>query len=422
MNLTEELRQIFENLESDGVKYCVARNYEFVYGSDPGRDVDVTFLKKDKKKLHKNFLGQSFFKSNTNYGSNHLVYSKYIESAKRFISIHVHLGGVSGPDIMHYKAEKLIKNSKREKGFVVPTDTYLFFGVAVHVLMDRGRVQTKYRTLFEELCKKNVDFDLVAKELKPFVYKPEAIIEKIKNKDYKYIEKNLKNIKKKYYSKNRLKKLRFYFLSGMWFFTRFKSHTLVSIIGMDGTGKSTLIDNINSALKQCLIKRTLIYLGRGKNNILPIQFFASNKYKKLEKKEEKENFKNIEKFNLLRTLSAPVFACDIFLRYFFRVLPKLKYRDIVITDRYTTDILLMKGVPWWIRKSLYFTLPKPKRTIYLYNTPEILAKRKDHPIQDLIRQEKIFYKISKVVKLTKIKSESKNQTFEEAIRVMGRIS
>jgi hypothetical protein len=80
----------------------------------------------------------------------------------------------------------------------------------------------------------------------------------------------------------------------------------------------------------------------------------------------------------------------------------------------------MKNVPLWLRKLLYILSPKPTAVIYLYNSPEILYRRKPgHPAGDLERQEKLYSGVLKQVKKVHIiKSLNENQTIKDVSEII----
>jgi len=195
---------------------------------------------------------------------------------------------------------------------------------------------------------------------------------------------------------------------------------LVSFIGMDGAGKSTIVRAIHKTLENKGFKVSSVYIGRGRANLLPIQFFGKL-YRKAGGIESNVAVKGktFEKISIMHTLAAPIFAADLLLRYFFVIVPKLIINDFVITDRYSTDILLMNKVPMKLKKFLYYFFPKPNKIIYIYNTLSILHKRKpEHPLEDLKRQEKLFAKIFSFVKVHKIKNDKLNNSISQIINLI----
>jgi len=196
---------------------------------------------------------------------------------------------------------------------------------------------------------------------------------------------------------------------------------LIAFIGMDGAGKSTLTNKLEILLKKKNLKVQTIYCGRGRNNILPIvslgKIYRNMGGQPSNAPKYKNKYKNFEKISLIQTISAPIFAFDLFLRYYFNILPKLKKYDIIIADRYSTDILLMNKVPFWLKKILFKILPKANKIFYIFNDIKILHKRKpSHNKIDLIRQERIFKKILKEIKVKRIKNDNLDKSLKQIIK------
>ena len=107
---------------------------------------------------------------------------------------------------------------------------------------------------------------------------------------------------------------------------------------------------------------------------------------------------------------APIYTLDLLLRYYLKMLPKRLKGNIVLTDRYGSDIILMKNVPFWYKKFLYSLFPKPTISIFMYNTPQILyARRPEETLSDLAGQMNIFtkFKYTLSVKSTNLEQDTK---------------
>jgi len=209
-------------------------------------------------------------------------------------------------------------------------------------------------------------------------------------------------------------------LSWRYFLQRknpFRIGPLISILGPDGSGKSTLVRELNNHLVQQNRKTSLIYTGRGRDHILPITHLGRS-YKKKEKdsygdKEKQLTNKTSFKTKLLYTFAAPVFTLDLYLRYWLRIFPQRFKKKIVITDRYCSDIILMRNVPFFFKRFLLSLFPKPTISVYLHNDAEILHQRRpEEPVMELDRQMNIFRKFNYSLTL---KTDDKNLTKEKSI-------
>jgi thymidylate kinase len=122
---------------------------------------------------------------------------------------------------------------------------------------------------------------------------------------------------------------------------------------------------------------------------------------------------------MLYTCAAPVFALDLWMRYWFQVFPARVKGKIVITDRYCTDLMLMQYVPVWFKKIMIFFFPRPTLTFYLYNTPEVLyARREEESVEELERQLGLFLVLEHMIKPIKIKTTDQKKNQEEVFALV----
>jgi thymidylate kinase len=195
---------------------------------------------------------------------------------------------------------------------------------------------------------------------------------------------------------------------------------LISFIGMDGAGKTTLVKALAEHLNKQGKKAVMVYGGRGRGNVLPIQFLGKA-YRKAggSPSNVPQKGESFEKISLIHTLAAPLFALDMLARYFLILWPLTKKNDFVLTDRYATDILLMNKVPWDFKRFLFSLLPKPNKIVYIYNTVAVLHKRKpEHSVVDLRRQEKLFERVVPLAHATKIKNEIIGKSLKNILEVI----
>jgi thymidylate kinase len=425
MKITKEVHRILQLIENTKIEYTVIRNFERVLQNKPykEKDVDILIGSDNKRKVINLFIKQGFTKLLICPSAGHYGFVKYING--KFLSFHLHIGGVSGSDIAYLDANSLFERRKQVKKINIPSEEDQLLILLLHSFLDSSIIQQKYRKKINKLLKKQLDWEYLNKKLveqsNPAF--ADKILDYLKRKKYKKLENLRSRFRKQFYRHNlnrilRLGKTKTHYY--LWAIYRlFRSAPLLSFIGMDGTGKTTMTNRLKQRLDQSLITNTLIYTGRGRNNLLPIQFFG-RKYVKIKNNSQKNNkkIKSANKTNtptkIIHTLASPIFAFDLFLRYWLTIWPKRKTKQLVITDRYSTDILLMANVPMLLKKIMYLFFPKPSFTIYLYNNPKTLHRRKkEHPIDDLYRQKKLFSGINQKIKPIKIKSDGIDKTLNK---------
>jgi len=207
---------------------------------------------------------------------------------------------------------------------------------------------------------------------------------------------------------------------------------LISIIGPEGAGKSTTVENLHKYLRQKGIKVSFLFFGRGNKNIIPI-----NKLNKMFKKEKREKYTTIktnvndekieeirkEKISLkkrgVHTCASFILTADMMLRYLVHIIPKRIQNQIVITDRYVSDLYNMENVPKGIRSFLVRLFPIPTITFYIYNTIEVMHERKKRNISDLEWQVQNFAVLNKRFGSFSIKTENKEEAINQIITVIN---
>ncbi len=408
------LRQVLEEFNKESVSYCVLRNYEFLLGAGSPQDIeslDTVIAEKDLAKVDQILIPFGFQKRKPQFSLQHKAYFKLINLQK--VSFDFQIGGVYWNDLC-YMDEEIIRNRVRKDFFFVPSDNDTFLMLLTHSVLGKRFFKPKYQqilfSLYPRINQKYV-YEKLSKIFNPNI--AQQLLLSVKENNFNQI---------KTYSLAAyfiLKKPKNYFtfsaLSRRWFWqykNPFRLAPLISVVGPDGSGKSTLVQKLNEFLQSTERKTALIYTGRGRDHFLPITFLG-RKYKHSEKKKDIEkgdltltkisNWKR----RLIYTCAAPIFTLDLLLRYYFRILPQRFKGEIVITDRYCSDIVLMKHVPFWFKRILLGLFPKPTISIYLYNDPEVLHQRRpEESIPELKRQMEIFEKFRYSLRLKTINKES----------------
>lgn len=435
---TQHIKNLLVSFSHSGIAYAIIRNYEFLFNEQLsiGKDLDMVVEKKQLKQIDALVKQQGFVQQPISPFSHHVGYAKYLPQEEKLVKLHFHVGGISGSHVVYLPATTILQRKQQKGPFFVLSDEDQLITLFIHGGMDKGKqVKQKYTTLFNTLVTKELDMDYIKQQFNRLVGKKLCFLfmECIRKKDIEPIKDYRSAKKRAFVSKNPLRLLKAGYvisMSACWHgLRRLKPSPLISFIGMDGTGKTTATNNLLDIFQKNKLNARLVYTGRGRANLLPIQFFG-RKYKRLEKKIDEQNEKKTEqkketktqstppspsfKRKIIYTLAAPVFALDLYLRYLIQIFPKRHCDTLVITDRYSSDLLLMKNVPSFLRKTLFWFFPKPTLTIYLHNEPKILYQRKPgHPQGDLERQQVLFSTLLPYLNPNQIKSETEQQTKKE---------
>ena len=414
MRSRRDVLKILRNFGQSKVNYAIMRNWEFLTKDvHLGKDIDIVIDSKSVGKVGKILIKENYVREKISPYSHHFGYAKYFPKELKLVKFHCHVGGISGRHVTDLSAEQILNRRERIEQYYVLSPEELYISLVLHSPGSKrySKVVNKLEKLDKEYLKFNL-INILGKRLGTKVF------------DSKFSElKNLKNqIRSKVFWSDPIGALYVTGMSALWYLPKvIVGSPVVSFIGMDGAGKTTATSKMVELLKKHRIKSELVYVGRGRRNILPIQFFG-RKYKRREKQIDSNSKKNND-VNLSRkvvySLAAPVFYLDFLLRY-FKVFVARRTKKLVITDRFSTDFLIMKNVPLWLRKLLYLLSPKPKVVIYLYNSPKVLYKRKPgHPVGDLERQEKLYSSVLKQVKkVHRVKSLNENQTIRDVSEII----
>ena len=168
---------------------------------------------------------------------------------------------------------------------------------------------------------------------------------------------------------------------------------MISLIGPDGSGKTTIANELVKNIPNSYI----IYMGRAKSNVNKI----------ISKIKERKPW--------MYFLASFLYFIDLLIKYWFYVFP-MRFKKIVITDRYISDMYIMKHVPKLLKRIYLFFTPKPTFTFYLWNNIGVLYQRKGHDEEDLKRQMELLDELDSI----KIKNEDIDDTVEKILKMVCR--
>lgn len=412
----DQFKEIFSDFEKQGIRYCLLRNFEFLFDlSYTPEGLDTVIAKEDYQKARTILLQHGFTQRKPQFSLQHKAFFKIVHGFK--VSFDVQVGGIYWND-MKYMDESILFNLVKRDFFYVPSDNDTFLMLLVHSILGKRRFKPKYQQILTSLLEQGkLDENKITQELTIIFTNKRAkeLLALVKAKQFGavqiysylglFIFKSVKHI------------ATFSALSLRWIKWKrpLMPAPLISIVGPDGAGKSTLVSSLEIFLQKNRRKTAVVYMGRGRNNILPFTTLG-RKYKSAEKKRDavKKSGKIALKRKILYSGASILFAIDSLLRYWLIVFPLRMRKKIVITDRYCSDIILMKNVPFWWKRWWYSLFPKPSISVLLHNTPEILHQRRpEESIAELQRQMIIFNQLRYDLRLeTKNMEEDKRKVLD----------
>ena len=418
MNRIQILRAVFEQWNQLGIKYCVLRNYDFLLENrlavrPSEQSVDLVVAPEDFSKLEKVLLNQGFQRRTPSYSRRHWAYF-YLDSLKT-ISFDLQIGGVYWNDQLYLKAEPLLAHRVKKSFFYVPADNDTFILLLTHSILGKRYFKPEYQALLIKLFPV-LDREYVSQQLATIFNRAAAhwLLEMVAHKKFEQILKRKYNLIRIFIFKSpqSVWKWVVFCCRYAWWQDYFSAYLMISIIGPDGAGKTTMAEALAGLLRQHQRKVKLVYTGRGRNNFLPIGKIG-RRYKNKEKIHDETSQPQLGRRKIFYTLMAFVFTADLLLRYVFEIMPRRRRRCIVITDRYCSDILLMNHVPLGLKKWLLKLFPKPTMTFYVYNSADILhSRRTEEPVPELQRQMELFDVLRPYLKPIEIVTSNPQQDIE----------
>jgi len=408
-----EIKKILALFEKENINYIVLRNYDFLEGhSDKLKDLDILINSKDLKKSFKIFISENYKKRNE-------IFFKYLgcgvllkfhpRSEKDFLEHQI------------YEDNQVIFHNKVKKGFYYKfsNEDYLL-NLITHTFIGKRKLQDKYLPIYNELIKSKLDLDYIKKILtRGFGEKISSeILKKIKEEKLKELNIN------RYFHKFLLKKpSRFLTYSKLVLIKKYNRYKrifhfepFIAIIGIDGSGKSTITNKISKILTKGGFKNSRVYFGRTKKNILPLDFLRKKYHNYKPSLNTSSKIKEVGlKKKIIYSIAAIAISFDFLLRYFINIFPnRAIFKRIVISDRYSSDIFIIKNLSLRFKKLLYFFMPKASKIYYLDCPIDLLQKRNpEHNSEDLKLQKEVFRKIENEINLIKIENKNINMTIDK---------
>lgn len=208
--------------------------------------------------------------------------------------------------------------------------------------------------------------------------------------------------------------------------TNSKKGRLIALLGVDGSGKTTASEIIKDFFEDRLGQKCIVvYMGRGKNRALPGARASMGRLGIRLPKPDMIKKQNYLKKILFYAGRDAAYMIDSFSRYLLFIFFNRREGINVVTDRYAYDIMLNEAtfaITRWLIINLY---PRPDILIYLYNSLDVLVKRRrEHSAEKLSEDIGILEDIVNEMKkkqenVFKIKTDDINRTSQiilESIR------
>jgi hypothetical protein len=288
-NLSQILREVLSEFNSKGINYCILRNYESFPESYNGiGDIDILILKDDFEGV-KTILEQCHFIRFRGEIPGHVQFVLYVKKARKFILIDFYIDGLSHGGILYLHGEQILTRKQKFSSFFIPSKEDILITLLLHSIIDKGFFKQKHINTIEAIIDTNTDFKYIDDTISSLFGKKIALrlMSLLKNRTYNI------NIR-----------LRIYLLiqrllrapQNILFFTKFvvttrllkilnpKRGCIIAIIGVDGSGKSTVAEKLKQVFYDGDLKTTVVYMGWKDNFVLPLVGFMTEIYTKIEKK------------------------------------------------------------------------------------------------------------------------------------------
>lgn len=410
--MKQEIIKMLTTWNNTGIKYALLRNYEFLLdSSETGFDLDVVIGANDFVRVREILLQHDFVAYPRQFSLAHRGFGKYFTEEKRKFGVDLQIEGIHWNDMPYLTAAEVLPRRVRKGNLYVlsPEDAAVMY--ICHSLLGKRKFKEKYKQILKKLVSGKLDRKYILQHLALIFNMRMAnmIIQRVEQGDFAFLERRALWYVCYYvfHQPRHLLTFSMIFLRWLKWLRLGKSHPLIAVIGPDGAGKSTAVEALVAVLHKNRRQAELVYMGRGKRNIMPIKLIAGV-YKKYEVSHDAHV--DIKKSSLLQkivyTAAAPVYTADLLLRYLFHIFLQRK-RRIIVTDRYCSDILVMEHVPLFVKKVLLSFFPKPALTFYLYHDAEVLyERRKQQSVAELQRQMVLYEYLAGKVKAVRIKTTS----------------
>jgi thymidylate kinase len=396
------LEKIADTLADQGVKFhFLDERWK------KGGDVDISVAEKSLKGFDK-VMKKNSFTFRGKWPPWYRFYRQFLNG--EFILIHVHVGRYEGlpPGVLEPK------KVKRPRGYLLPAEEQIFYFV---YRMALGEPLQKYESYLRELVRRDIDKRKMNNLFASVFKNPSEISELIQKAEFS-------KLNPKFKSSHFFPRAKMYVLNKSARFARrihkvFSPAPYISIVGPDGSGKTTALNSTGNMLHKHGISFARVTGGRFRFQVLPLNWmFEKAEERYFEGREDVSHHARRYPSSASRIVLPFVYFTEYLLRRSLIARPLRKKNQVVLSDRSFIDVVVSPNTNTTIAKALYGIFPKPDATIYLFNTADVLAKRRpDHPRHDLEMQLESYNSLASYF-THKIKTTKKKETTKEIFSII----
>jgi thymidylate kinase len=409
INQEKIFRFFLRFLDANNIVYAVLGPREPFADQATDGDIDFVISKKDFKKI--SFYIQKFCKQNNltvvqmrQHESTACIFvlSYYNLQQKRFDYIKVDFcSDYIKRGRFYLSSQELLENRsyKYNEDYWQLNDTYFFIYYFLKKIDKRNITSQQFIQLVK--CWNNANATIVEK-LKFFFNDSNlsVIAKAFEEKNFNYLRANIISLNENLHKKisKQLSNIISQKLRVLRSFIKPRG-IVIAVLGRDGSGKSTFVNEMISAMRPYFSKTErfhtfpgLLY-RRGMFNANPErqtdlqQMLPGFLYTKEKKKKKKNGFSHFTPHNQkVRSTSTSFLKLNLFffeslIGYWLKIFPKKAKSHFVLFDRYFIDVLAdpvryrIKAKKIYI-KALHFILPKPDIWIIIDLPTDVLLKRK----------------------------------------------
>lgn len=412
-NRQAEIKRIFRLLIEAETPFLVLRRHDFVKNTEkePPCEIDLLTLSPALKQIKQIMRTAGYAPV---YGPGHAGFSKRIGTS--FLAFDFQTDSVTERNIPCMTYAEAVGHAETVEGVSLLEGPELVFHLLTHTLLNRKFFDAEDKeTILNKMatCRKHA---LTARLAKCFGRaQAERILYFVKTRQFRKLEN--KNGKYLWLIILRRPAMIKHLLSYMkWRIRkRLRVGSIISFIGLDGTGKTTMARELVKVLNEHGEHAQYIYMGRQKAHALPLESMARRAgVSKIEAKGKEPS-----RFYLLARQFA--YYSDYLARFVFFILPVILRGRHIVCDRYAYDFCqdnYCGKTYWFLARFLY---PKPGLLVFL-TVPEstIINRKNEYNSETRKLYLERWHKTAQIFRAKTIVSDNLKQNVEDIYDIVAK--